>query len=108
MATAAHTTLPDASVAATPVAATPRSRELPVCTCPLVDSEAGEQATVVAIACADHDACRLRAMGVYEGATVSVVDKRHCLLVDVRGTRLALGSDLAQGITVQPQGRPSA
>lgn len=80
------------------------SRELPVCTCPLVDSEAGREATVVAIACADRDACRLRAMGVYEGATVSVVGKTHCLLVDVRGTRLALGADLAGGITVQPRG----
>ena len=80
------------------------SRELPVCTCPLVDSEAGQEATVVAIACADRDACRLRAMGVYEGATVSVVGKKHCLLVDVRGTRLALGADLAGGITVQPRG----
>jgi Fe2+ transport system protein FeoA len=84
----------------------PSSRELPVCTCPLVDSETGRQATVVAIACGEHDACRLRAMGVYEGATVSVIGKRHCLLVDVRGTRLALGADLAEGITVRPQERP--
>jgi Fe2+ transport system protein FeoA len=81
------------------------ARALPVCTCPLVESEAGQPATVVAIACADGDACRLRAMGVYEGATVSVINKRHCLLVDVRGTRLALGTDLAQGITVQPHER---
>jgi Fe2+ transport system protein FeoA len=42
-------------------------------------------------------------MGVYEGATVSVINKRHVLLVDVHGTRLALGTDLAQDITVQPQ-----
>lgn len=82
----------------------PTSRELPQCTCPLVDSEAGSEATVVAIACGEHDACRLRAMGVYEGAQVSVIGKRHCLLVDVRGTRLALGTDLAKGITVRPQG----
>lgn len=81
------------------------SRSLPVCTCPLLDSEAGSEATVVAIACGEGDACRLRAMGVYEGATVSVINKRHCLLVDVRGTRLALGADLAQDITVQPQQR---
>ncbi len=83
----------------------PASRELPVCTCPLLDSETGRQATVVAIACGEHDACRLRAMGVYEGATVSVIGRRHCLLVDVRGTRLALGADLAEGITVRPQER---
>ncbi len=87
----------------TPTSAT--ARELPVCTCPLVESEAGSEATVVAIACGENDACRLRAMGVYEGAKVSVIGKRHCLLVDVRGTRLALGADLARGITVQPQGR---
>ncbi len=83
-------------------------RELPVCTCPLVDTEAGSASTVVAIACGDSDACRLRALGVYEGATVSVINKRHCLLVDVRGTRLALDTALATGITVQPQARPSA
>ena len=84
---------------------TASARELTGCSCPLVESEAGRPATVVAIACGDQDACRLRAMGLYEGATISVINKRHCLLVDVRGTRLALGTDLAQGITVQPQDR---
>ncbi len=88
--------------------AVPNTRELPVCTCPLVDSETGSSATVVAIACGERDACRLRALGVYEGAQVSVIDKRHCLLVDVRGTRLALGTDLAEGITVLPQGRAAS
>ncbi|MBX3132263.1 MAG: ferrous iron transport protein A [Gemmatimonadaceae bacterium] len=83
-------------------------RTLPGCSCPLLDSEAGRPATVLAIACADGDACRLRAMGVYEGATVSVINRRHCLLVDVRGTRLALGTDLAQGITVQPHDRAAS
>jgi Fe2+ transport system protein FeoA len=43
-----------------------------------------------------------------KGATVSVINKRHCLLVDVRGTRLALGTDLAQGITVQPHERAAS
>jgi Fe2+ transport system protein FeoA len=79
--------------------------QLPDCRCPLLDSEAGRPATVIAIACGDRDACRLRAMGMYEGATVSVINKRHVLLVDVQGTRLAMGTDLAQGITVQPQDR---
>lgn len=87
---------------------TASAQTLPGCSCPLLDSEAGRPATVVAIACGEQDACRLRAMGVYEGATVSVINKRHCLLVDVRGTRLALGSDLAQGITVQPQDRAAS
>jgi Fe2+ transport system protein FeoA len=87
---------------------TASSRELPVCTCPLVDTDAGSASTIVAIACGDGDACRLRAMGVYEGATVSVINKRHCLLVDVRGTRLALDTALATGITVQPHPRTTA
>lgn len=87
---------------------TPKARELPVCACPLVDSETGSSATVVAIACGEREACRLRALGVYEGAQVSVIGKRHCLLVDVRGTRLALGHDLAEGITVMPQGRAAS
>ncbi len=83
----------------------PASRELPVCTCPLVDFEMGKQATVVAIQCGEREACRLRALGLYEGAQVSVIGKRHCLVVDVSGTRLALGADLAEGITVRPNGR---
>lgn len=84
------------------------ARDLPICTCPLIDSERGHAATVVAIQCGEGDACRLRALGLYEGAQVSVIDKRHCLLVDVRGTRLALGNDLASGITVQTSGTRAA
>lgn len=83
---------------------TPASRELPVCICPLVESELGKQATVIAIQCGESEACRLRALGLYEGAQVSVIGKRHCLVVDVSGTRLALGADLAEGITVRPNG----
>ncbi len=97
--------LNDESLSATALMSAPASRELPTCTCPLVDSETGRAATVVAIECGEHEACRLRALGVYEGAQVSVIGKRHCLLVDVRGTRLALGHDLANGITVRPQER---
>jgi Fe2+ transport system protein FeoA len=74
-------------------------------TCPLLNSAAGRAATVVSIECPEGEACRLRALGLYEGAEISVVGKRHCLLVDVRGTRLALGSELAEGITVRPHER---
>lgn len=77
------------------------------CTCPLMDSKAGTESTVVAITCGEPDARRLRSMGVYEGATISVVGKKNCLLVDVRGTRLALCSGLALGIKVQPIERAS-
>lgn len=83
-----------------PVSATAQLR-----TCALLNSEAGSPATIVAIECPEGEACRLRALGLYEGAEVSVIGKRHCLLVDVRGTRLALGSELAEGITVRPHDR---
>jgi Fe2+ transport system protein FeoA len=84
------------------------ARVLADCTCPLIESARGHAATVVAIQCGEGDACRLRALGLYEGAQVSVIDKRHCLLVDVRGTRLALGNDLASGITVRTSGSLAA
>lgn len=52
--------------------------------------------------CGTDDACRLRALGMCEGTSVSVIDTRHAMVLDVRGTRLALGSALTNGITVQP------
>ncbi len=57
---------------------------------------------MVDIGCAPDEACRLRALGLCEGTDVSVIDARHAMLLDVRGTRLALGSALTAGITVQP------
>jgi Fe2+ transport system protein FeoA len=70
--------------------------------CCLAACRAGSRATVVDLACDDVDACRLRALGLNEGTTVSVVDARHGTLLDVRGTRLALGAALTERITVQP------
>lgn len=52
--------------------------------------------------CGDQDACRLRALGLCEGAQVNVVDARNALLLEVRGTRIALGRALGAGITVCP------
>lgn len=57
---------------------------------------------MVDIGCAADEACRLRALGLCEGTDVSVINTRHAMLIDVRGTRLALGSALTAGITVQP------
>lgn len=71
-------------------------------TCALAACGAGSRATVVDIGCAPDEACRLRALGLCEGTDVSVIDARHAMLLDVRGTRLALGSALTAGITVQP------
>jgi len=71
-------------------------------TCALAACSAGSRATVVDIGCAPDEACRLRALGLCEGTDVSVIDARHAMLLDVRGTRIALGSALTAGITVQP------
>jgi Fe2+ transport system protein FeoA len=70
--------------------------------CALAHCRAGVRATVLTMACGEAEACRLRALGLCEGASVSVVDRRHCMLLEVRGARLALGSALTAGITVLP------
>jgi Fe2+ transport system protein FeoA len=71
-------------------------------TCALAACGAGSRATVVDIGCSADEACRLRALGLCEGTDVSIIDARHAMLLDVRGTRLALGSALTAGITVRP------
>ena len=75
--------------------AAPRACLLAACT-------AGARATVLEMRCGDAEACRLRALGVCEGASLNVLDARHAMLLDVRGTRIALGKALTAGITVQP------
>ena len=79
------------------VTATPGPRR-----CALSMCVAGSRATILEMSCGDQEACRLRALGVCEGAHVDVVDDRHAMLLEVRGTRLALGRALTAGITVQP------
>jgi len=70
--------------------------------CALSACRPGSRATIVDVGCGPDEACRLRALGVCEGANVNVIDVRHCMLLEVRGTRLALGESLTAGITVQP------
>ena len=71
-------------------------------TCALNACPAGTRVTVVDIECSGDEACRLRALGFCEGTSVNVIDARGVMLLEVRGTRLALGSALTAGITVQP------
>lgn len=54
--------------------------------------------------CDREEARRLRNLGLYEGACVTVLDSQHGLLLEVRGARLALGAALAAAITVLPLG----
>lgn len=81
------------------------STQVVMATCALANCAPGSQATVVGLGCSPDEGCRLRALGLYEGSQVCVVEARHCMLVDVRGTRLALGNDLTTGITVQLERR---
>lgn len=74
----------------------------PRTTCALSTCRAGTRATVVDIECSGDEACRLRALGFCEGTAVNIIDARDAMLLEVRGTRLALGSALTAGITVQP------
>jgi Fe2+ transport system protein FeoA len=60
------------------------------------------RATVIDIECSGDEACRLRALGFCEGTAVNIIDARDAMLLEVRGTRLALGSALTAGITVRP------
>lgn len=54
--------------------------------------------------CDGTEACRLRNLGLYEGACVRVLDSQDGLLLEVRGSRLAVGAALASSITVLPLG----
>ncbi len=71
-------------------------------TCALRACAKGTRVTVVDLECSGDEACRLRALGFCEGTSISVIDDRDAMVLDVRGTRLALGSALTAGITVQP------
>ena len=90
----------DLAPRATPTVALAADR--PATACALSACLVGARATVLDVGCGDHEACRLRALGLCEGASVSVVSSRGCTLLEVRGARLALSSTIASGITVLP------
>ena len=70
-------------------------------TCVLSSCTMGCHARVVDVSGTMADACRLRALGMCEGADVHVIDSQHGMLLNVRGTRLALGAMITEAITVQ-------
>ncbi len=71
---------------------------------PLSECARGSRAAVIRMECAHEEACRLRNLGLYEGSCVTVVDRQDSYLLDVCGSRLALGRHLASAITVLPLG----
>lgn len=70
--------------------------------CPLGVCAVGCQATILGISCPAGDAQRLRSLGLFEGARVGIIDTRSGMVLDVRGSRLALGWEIVAGITVCP------
>ena len=77
----------------------------PPATCPgicaLTACTVGAPALVLRMECPVADACRLRALGVYEGARLVVLDRRNGYLLDVRGARLAVDRRTAEAIVVR-------
>ena len=70
--------------------------------CPLGHCTSGLRAMIVCVSCPEHEARRLRTLGVFAGARVGIVDTRNGILLDVCGSRLALDAALAMAITVLP------
>ncbi len=70
--------------------------------CPLAACPIGYCALVVGLSCPVEEARRLRTLGVFEGARVGIVDTRSGILLDVRGSRLALDVSVARTIRVRP------
>jgi Fe2+ transport system protein FeoA len=66
--------------------------------CPLLALPVGTRALILRLGCPLADASRLRVLGVFEGAYVRIVDRRHGILLDVRGSRLALDRAVAMDI----------
>jgi Fe2+ transport system protein FeoA len=85
----------------TPAPAAPRPR---CAECPLAACASGCQAAVLRMECDHGEAHRLRGMGLFEGTCVRVLDSRNGMLLEVKGSRLALGEQLARTITVLPLG----
>lgn len=72
--------------------------------CPLAQCARGSRAAVLRMECEGAEACRLRNLGLYEGACVTVIDSQDGFLLEVRGARLAVAATLASAITVLPLG----
>jgi Fe2+ transport system protein FeoA len=70
--------------------------------CPLAACAMGCRASVLRMECGLDEAHRLRGMGLFEGSCVQVLDSRNGMLLEVRGSRLALGQALARAIQVLP------
>lgn len=73
----------------------------------LNEGEIGKNYVVTGVFAKQQVARRLEALGVNERTPVVVLNKKGSgsLIIKVRGTRLALGRQIAEGITVKEAGR---
>ena len=76
--------------------------QAPCVECPLAACATGCRAAVLRMECPMDDAHRLRGMGLFEGTCGHVIDSRNGMLLEVKGSRLALGEALASSIKVLP------
>lgn len=70
----------------------------------LCDGSVGSFYEVQEIMVAPNITRRLEALGVNEGTTVEILNQKRnkgALIIKVRGTRLALGRQIAEGILVK-------
>lgn len=69
----------------------------------LNECEKGRQYIVVNVHVNENITRRLEALGVNEGTPVNILNKKGSgsVIIKVRGTRLALGKKLSEGITVR-------
>lgn len=70
--------------------------------CALSSLPAGVRAVIVTLGCPFNEASRLRALGVFEGARVGIVERCGGLHIEVHGSRLAIDAVVAASIVVDP------
>lgn len=72
----------------------------------LNEGDIGKNYVVTGVLAEKRIARRLEALGVNERTPVTVLNKKGSgsLIIKVRGTRLALGRQIAEGITVREAG----
>lgn len=70
----------------------------------LYDGEKGSSYEVCGVRVEESIARRLQALGLNDGTKIKILNrkKKGALIIQVRGTRLALGQHISSGIEVKP------
>ena len=72
----------------------------------ILDGKSKEQYQVKAINTEETITRRLEALGINEGTVLTLMNRKRngAFIIKVRGTRWAIGKDIAKGILVEPAG----